>query len=246
MAATLTVIIITFNEERNIVDCIRSVSSADEVSVVDSGSTDLTLRLAGAEGVRVVSHPMIDFADQRNYATSLAMGDWILHVDADERISGALWQELRSKIATNNATGYKIPRLNYIFGRPLRHGGWYPHYQFRLIRRDQGHWVRTVHETVAVSGVIGRLTQPLIHYGHPNIEVFVAKLNAYTSIEAREKQGSVLRLSLLALTYPPAYFLYKYVFQGGFLDGWRGLAIALLLAYYRGVAFLKALEHHHR
>jgi glycosyltransferase involved in cell wall biosynthesis len=245
-AASLTVVVLTLNEERHISDCIASVRSADEIIVLDSGSTDRTRELAAAAGARVEVRPMTNFAEQRNYANSLARSDWVLHLDADERATPELLGEIRSAITSDEFNGYRVPTLNIIFGAPLRHGGWYPSYHVRLQRRGKGSWGRDVHEMAEVNGRLGSLKEPIVHHSHPDVAGFVDKLNRYTTVEASRDTRSSSSLALRAALEPGPYFVYKYFVQGGFLDGWRGLTIALLLAIYRCVGYLKALELRHR
>lgn len=235
-------VILTLNEERNIATCIESVSAADELVVVDSGSTDRTVEIASATRARVIGHRFVDFADQRNYATSLLKSDWVLHLDADERVTPELWSEIRAKLASSSCDGFLLPCLNVVFGRPLRHGGWYPQYHLRLQRREKARWRGAVHEAATVDGPVKKLSEPIVHFGHPNIHAFLVKLDLYTTFEASCRRESVLVLSALALLIPLPYFVYKYVLQLGFLDGWRGLAAALLLSFYRCVTYLKAIE----
>lgn len=241
---TLSVVIITFNEEKNILECIRSLGHVDEVIVVDSGSTDRTLELAKTMGARVVRHQMKDFATQRNFADSLATCDWLFSIDADERMTPELQAEIASAMMANSHSGYLVPELNVVFGRELRHGGWYPQYHLRLIRRGAGSWAGDVMERVRVDNrELGTLKSALLHYGHPDINTFVFKLNRYSGFEARRLEArSRGVLGLLAIAVPVPYFLYKYVAQAGFRDGWRGFVVAMLLAYYRSLVYLKAIE----
>ena len=240
---SLTVIVLTLNEEANLPGCLECAKEADEVLVVDSGSTDDTLALAEAAGARVVHHSMLDFADQHNFANAQARTDWVLCLDADERLTPQLWAEVRHAVGSGEHTGYLIPTLNYLLGAPLRHGGWYPQHHLRLYRRDCGSWTGNVHEKVTLAaGSVGRLRKPMLHFGHPDVHTFLVKLDRYTSLEAERVTGSRLRLGLLAAAVPGPYFVYKYFVQGGFRDGWRGLAVALLLSFYSCVTYLKALE----
>jgi len=222
------------------------VRSADEIIVLDSGSTDRTRELAAAAGARIEVRPMTNFAEQRNFANALAKSDWILHLDADERASPALLDEIRKAIASDAFDGYRVPTLNIIFGEALRHGGWYPSYHVRLQRRGKGSWGKDVHELAQVMGGLGTLKEPIVHHSHPDVAGFVEKLNRYTTMEASRDTRSSTSLALRATFEPGPYFVYKYVVQGGFLDGWRGLTIALLLCFYRCVGYLKALELRHR
>lgn len=218
------------------------MGEADKVLVLDSGSTDRTGQIASACGASVVTRAMTDFADQRNYAASLAKTDWVLHLDADERVTPALWKEITRAVAAPGYDGFLIPTLNNVFGAPLRHGGWYPQYHLRLQRPSRGRWTGSVHETVALEGRVGTLHEPIIHFGHPDLGTFLSKIDRYTTIEAARLHRPILLLSLLAVFEPPTYFLYKYAFQRGFLDGWRGLVAALLLSFYRCLTYLKAVE----
>ncbi|MGH7763142.1 MAG: glycosyltransferase family 2 protein [Candidatus Dormibacteraceae bacterium] len=239
---TLTVVVLTLNEERNISDCLASARDANELVVIDSGSTDSTRELAAAAGARVEVHPMVNFAEQRNYANSVATSDWVLHLDADERATPELMREIRTVTASGSEGGFNVPTLNIIFGAPLRHGGWYPSHHLRLQRRGAGTWGKEVHEMGSVTGGLGTLRNPIVHHSHPDVAAFIAKLNRYTTMEAGRIGGTAFSLSLRAVLEPGLYFLYKYVVQQGFRDGWRGLTIAALLAFYRCSGYLKALE----
>jgi hypothetical protein len=209
---------------------------------VDSGSIDRTRELAAAAGARVVERPMTDFAEQRNYANGLVTTDWMLHLDADERATPALLDEIRQTTASTNADAYWVPTLTFIFGKALRHGGWYPQGHKRLQRRGRATWTKNVHEGAVVNGAVGHLKEPIVHYSFADVSAFLQKLDRYTTMEGKDSGGSTLGLSLRAVLEPGPYFIYKYVVQGGFLDGWRGLAMALLMAFYRCVGYLKALE----
>lgn len=234
--------ILTRDEERNIADCIASARGADEVVVVDSESTDRTRELAQSAGARVVVHPMVNFAEQRNYANTVATCEWVLHLDADERITPKLMTEIRETCATTSSDGFRVPTLNIIFGKPLLHGGWYPSYHVRLQRRERARWARDVHETAGVKGELGTLANPIEHHSHATVSAFIQKLDRYTSMEASEHRGSTLWLAMRTVIEPGPYFVYKYVLQQGFRDGLRGLTIAMLLAFYRSTGYLKVLE----
>ena len=238
----IDVVIITLNEERNIAECLASAAAADRVIVIDSGSTDRTREIAAAAGATVCVRPFTNFADQRNFALSLATSDWVLHLDADERVTAELWRELTAAIAQDGVDAFLVPTLNFFAGAALRHGGWYPQYHLRLQRRARTRWVGDVHETARVDGVVERLTQPILHKGHPNIATIMAKVDRSTTIDAARLTAPAGVLALRAVLEPVPYFLYKYVLQRGFLDGWRGVAMAALLAWYRCLMYLKALE----
>ena len=206
--------------------------------MVDSGSTDHTQELAAAAGAKVVEHAMTNFAEQRNYANTLAKCDWILHLDADERITPELLQEIRSVTATGEEDGFNVPTLNIIFGAPLRHGGWYPSYTSLPP-------FTTISERTRV-GSSGLPNAWLAAASIPDLATpgGSAPLGQLTVGNATPAQmsGSRLSLALRAVLEPGPYFVYKYFVQQGFRDGRRGLSIALLLAFYRCVGYLKALE----
>lgn len=239
----MDVVIITLNEERNIVACVSSASLAHRVIVVDSGSSDRTAELARGAGAEVVVHPFKDFADQRNFALSVATTEWVLQLDADERMTPELWSELTAAVDRGGFAGFRIPTQNYFVGKPLRHGGWYPQYHLRLQMRTRTRWTREVHEFAVVDGAVGVLRAPMLHFGHVDLTSVMNKVNKYTSVDARQLGDARALLCLRALVEPPAYFLFKFVVQLGFLDGWRGLAAAAILSFYRCAVYLKALEH---
>ncbi|MGB5933709.1 MAG: glycosyltransferase family 2 protein, partial [Anaerolineae bacterium] len=175
----LSAIVLTRDEERNIVDCLRSLSWADEVLVLDSGSEDATVALAQEMGARVETRPFDNYPCQRNAALELAQGRWVFFVDADERASEELAAEVRKVIAQEEAEGFWVPRRNYIFGRWIRYAGWYPDYQLRLFRRHKGRYdeSREVHELVILDGPQGYLGKPLIHYNYEDIGQFIERQN---------------------------------------------------------------------
>lgn len=243
---TLSVVILTLNEEHNIADCIASVQRANEVIVVDSGSSDRTAQLATAAGARVTVHPMRNFADQHNFANAQARSDWILSIDADERVTEALMDEVLSVISDTTHDAFWVPTLNIMLGAEILHGGWYPQPHIRLLRRGHGNWGRQVHERIAVSGTIGTLKNPIVHHSHPDISAFLQKLDRYTDLEVHVNAGSSAWLGIKTVVEPAPYFIYKYVIQQGFRDGWRGLVMALLLTFYRCVGYLKTIESRHR
>lgn len=244
MAADLSVVIITLNEEKNIAGCIASVEGVGEVVVVDSGSSDRTVDLARDAGAKVEVHPMVSFSDQRNYAESLATREWVLSLDADERVTPELMSEIAGAMAANAHAGYLVPELNEVFGRKLVHGGWHPQRHLRLSRRGRGAWRGNVMEVVDItSGSVGKLSCPILHFGHPDIHTFLLKLDRYSAMEAsRQASRGTFTLGFLAVALPLPYFAYKYVLQAGFLDGWQGLAAALLLSFYKSLTYLKAIE----
>jgi glycosyltransferase involved in cell wall biosynthesis len=225
----LSVIIIALNQEANIGPCLESVSFADEIVVVDTGSTDRTVELAQAAGARVVATAWQGFAGTKNFALDQARGDWVFSLDTDERVAAALKTEILAVVqAEGPLNGYRVPRKNYFGGRWIRHLGWFPDYTLRLWRRQQGRFRdREVHEEVEVEGKVGRLQTPLDHYSYRNLEEYAARQDRYARLAAREmfKQGRRVRLG--ELWWRPFFtFLRLYFLKKGFLEGALGLALA--------------------
>jgi glycosyltransferase involved in cell wall biosynthesis len=196
--------------------------------VVDAESADKTAALAREFTHRVWVRPWPGFAAQKNFALEQATGDWILSLDADERVTPELADRIRRIVADDGpADGYSIPRRNLFWGAWVRHGGLYPDYQLRLFRRGAGRFVEdAVHESVRVAGDVGTLAEPLVHASYRDLEDFVQRSNRYSTLAARDviRRGS--RVGLLALIFRPlARFLSMYIVQRGFLDGWRGLVV---------------------
>jgi (heptosyl)LPS beta-1,4-glucosyltransferase len=239
----LIAIILTKNEARHIVPCIESLAWADEVVVFDSHSKDDTTELAEAAGARVIQHPFSNFAQQRNAALDAVADDastelnqvWVFFVDADERATPGLGREIRQAIQRADINGWWVPRHNYIFGRLTRGAGYFPDFQMRLLRAKCGRYERPASEIVVLEGVDGYLTQPLVHYNYESVAQFHAKQRAREVFEATtlHRQGTRLRPHTFLLQ-PVRHFWWRYVTLKGYQDGWHGLRLCLLLAYYWG------------
>lgn len=239
---TISAVILTKNEARNIADCLASVRWADEVLVLDSFSTDDTVAIAQAQGARLAQRAFQDWADQRNAALNLAVGEWVFFVDADERATPELAAEIRGVSAQDSPVGWWVPRRNYIFGQWIRHAGWSPDYQLRLLRRGRARYdpTRPVHELVLLDGEDGHLQNPLLHYNYDRLSQFIAKQNRYTSLEARELQAKSIRARPWSpILQPWREFWRRYVTLEGYKDGGHGLLLSLLMAYYSGVTYVK-------
>jgi glycosyltransferase involved in cell wall biosynthesis len=241
---TLSVVVITLNEERNIAACLETVSWADEMIVLDSGSSDSTVSLASQYGARVATRPFTNYAQQKNAVLDMATCDWVLSLDADERLSAQLAAEIRQAIASpGDAVGFLLPRLDLMLGRWIHHGLWWPQHKLRLVRRGQGEWLGNVHEVLQVKGLVRRLHAPLLHYANDSISDIVRKMNRYTSMEAEAWHAAGIRPSLWKmLLYPPALFVYCFIVRFGWLDGMAGLTLALLMAYYTFIKRAKLWE----
>ncbi|MDO8262973.1 MAG: glycosyltransferase family 2 protein [Gallionella sp.] len=237
--ARLSVIIITKNESANIRACLESVAWADEIIVVDSASTDDTLEIAREFTPQVHVHAdWPGFGAQKNRALDYASKDWVLSLDADERVTPELRAEIEAVLLDARAEGYEIPRLSSFCGRFMRHSGWHPDYVLRLFKRGKGRFSDAlVHESVQLQGSMARLRQPLQHYSYRDFEDVLSKLNSYSSaasamLERRGKRGSLAQAVLHGLWA----FIRTYVLRAGFLDGREGFMLAVMNAensYYR-------------
>lgn len=241
----LTVTLITLNEAANIAAALASVAWADEILVVDSASTDDTVAIARAAGARVDVKPWSGYSAQKNYAASLASHDWILSLDADERVTPSLAAEIKALLATEPpARGYRIPRISHYLGRWIRGTDWYPDYQLRLYDRRAARWNgRPVHESVAVDGQPGRLGHDLQHFPYRDISDHLATIDRYTTLAADQmrREGRVPSLAAVAL-HPPFAFLRNYLLRGGFRNGGAGLIVSGLNSYYVFLKLAKARE----
>ena len=235
----LSVTVIALNEEENIVGCLESVRFADEIIVVDSGSTDRTLELARDFTPRIFSTEWLGFAGTKNFALDQAAGSWVFSLDADERVSPALRQEILDIVnADGPLDGYRIPRKNYVGGRWIKHLGWHPDYTLRLFRRGRGRFKdREVHEEVEVSGPVGLLRAPLEHYSYRSLEEYAARQDRYARLAAREMRQAGRRPLPGELLWRPALtFLNLFFLKLGFLEGGLGLHLSLQASRYN---FLK-------
>lgn len=231
----ITATVITRNEERNISETLKSLEWADEVVVVDSESTDKTVDIARRLTSRVIVRPWPGYAAQKNFAAEQASNDWILSLDADERIS----PELRTSIEALQRVGpeqaaYQMPRRSWYIDRWVKHSGWYPDYKVRLYDRRRARWQgEYVHESVSVNGSTGTLHGDLLHYTVMTLDEHHQRLGRYTTLAAEEMRARGQRPGMLSLLLaPPATFLKSYLLKFGFLDGRAGLMIAGFAAYY--------------
>jgi len=241
----VTVTVITRNEAANIDAALASVAWADEIVVVDAESTDDTAAIARRRPARVEVRPWPGYSAQKNYAASLASHDWILSLDADERVSPELASEIQALLRSEPAhRGYRVPRLSHYLGRWIRGTDWYPDYQLRLYDRRAGQWNgRPVHESVALNGEPGRLSNDLQHFPYRDISHHLQTIDRYTTLAADQMRadGRVPSLAGLAL-HPPFAFLRNYLLRRGFLNGGAGLTVSILNSYYVFLKLAKARE----
>jgi glycosyltransferase involved in cell wall biosynthesis len=231
----LSVTIIALNEEANIVPCLESARFADEIVVVDSGSTDRTLELARNFTDRIFSTGWLGFGKTKNFALEQARGDWVFSLDTDERVPPGLQAEILQVVKDDGPLGaYKIPRKNYVGGRWIKNLGWYPDYTLRLFRRGQGYFrEREVHEEVEVAGPVGYLKNPLEHYSYNDLREYAARQDRYARLAALEMRKAGRRPWPGDLVWRPFLtFLNLFVLKRGFLEGALGLKLSLQSSRY--------------
>lgn len=242
----LSAVLIAQNEEKTIADALASVSFCDEIVLVDSGSSDRTCEIARTAGARViVNAPWPGFVAQRDLAVRAARHDWVLALDADERVSPALRAEVQALRARGcEAAGYRIPRVAFYLGRSIRGTDWYPDWQVRLFDRTRAAWQGDlVHESVAVRGPVGRLHGELEHFPYADISDHLRKIDSYTTLWARQAHAAG-RSSGLAFIFAGATwaFFRNYVLKRGFLLGGAGLLVSVLNTHYTFVKLAKLRE----
>lgn len=247
LRAGLSVIIITKNEEANIRACLESVIWADEIIVVDSGSSDATVEICKGFGAQVHVHDWPGFGAQKNRALDYASKDWVLSLDADERVTPELRAEIESVLQNPQVDGYEIPRLSSFCGRYMRHSGWYPDYVLRLFKRAAGKFSDDlVHERVIVNGLTAKLKQSLLHESFRDLEQLLSKINHYSTASAQMLYQNNRTASLKkAVGHALWAFFRTYFFRAGFLDGRKGFMLAVSTAegtYYRYLKLMLLTE----
>jgi glycosyltransferase involved in cell wall biosynthesis len=243
--ASVSAIVITRNEARNISAALESVRWADDIVVVDSGSSDDTIAIARRHTDRVVSRAWDGYGAQKNYAAGLAAHDWVLSLDADERVTPVLAREIRALLdAGPTKQGYRIPRTTHYLGRWIRSTDWYPDRQLRLYDRRAGRWNdRRVHESVAVDGAVGRLEAEIEHRAYRDVSHHLRTIDRYTTLAAEQMLADGRRVRWVELVaQPPLTFLRNYVARLGVRDGTPGLIVSILNSYYVFLKYAKLWE----
>jgi len=232
MPTMLSIIIITKNEAANIRDCLLSVNWADEIIIVDSGSTDDTVSIAEKMGARVYKHDWLGFGAQKNRALSYATNKWVFSIDADERVTPSLHAEMELAIAVGDRDGYYIPRLSQFCGKFVHHSGWHPDYVLRLFKREAGRFSDSlVHESVLLTGSTAKLKNPLLHYSYLTTNDVERKVEHYSSAAAQQMfQSGKNSSDLEAILRGGWAFVRTYVLRLGVLDGSAGWNIARMNA----------------
>ena len=246
----LTLVVITRDAGAEFAECLASAAFAAETIVVDSGSGDHTVEIARRSGARVIEQPWLGFGPQKNFAVAQAAHDWILCLDADERVSPELAAAIRAALAAPRHTAYTMPRRNRFLGRWLRHGEGYPDWNLRLFDRRHARWSEdAVHEHVVADGPVGRLDGDLLHASAESLDAYLAKQNRYTTLQAEALYARGERFSATRLVLSPIVrFVRFYILRAGFLDGAAGLthiAIGCFNSFCK-YAKLRALEQAER
>ena len=240
---TLSAVILTKNEKKNIKDCLESVEFADEVIIIDDNSTDSTREIAKRLGAKVYLRDIDkDFSKQSNFGMFKVSGDWILFIDADERVSKDLALEiLRIKSQTKKEyNGYFIKRKDFFFGKELKHGETGDVKLLRLVKKGSGKWRRRVHPYFEITGETPSLKNPILHYPHPNLRQFVRSINRWSSWHALANKEEGKKSSVFKLTFwPLGKFLNNYFLKLGFLDGIRGFVHAFMMSFHSFLAWSK-------
>lgn len=244
----ISVVISAFNEEKMIGDCLRSVKDlADEIIFIDNTSSDNTVKIAKkyTSHVFIRENDPVNLNKNKNFGFTKATGDWIISLDADERLTPELAKEIKKKTKDTRTNGFDIPRKNIIFGKWIEHSIWWPDYNLRLFRRGKGKFAeKHVHEKLKVQGEAGKLENPMIHYNYQTVSQFINKLNkTYTESETENFLSSGKSLYWYdAIRWPASDFTKTFFFEKGYKDGMHGLVLSLFQAFYALAFFAKVWE----
>ena len=243
----LSVVVSAYNEEKKIEDCLKSASFADEIIFIDNSSSDSTLKIAKkytSEFFVKENNPMLNV--NKNFGFSKAKNEWILSLDADERVTPELAKEIQSSIINHKSSvvGYWIPRKNIIFGKWIEHTGWYPDYQLRLFKKGKGKFEeKHVHEMIKLEGESGKLKSPIIHYNYENVSQFLQKTLLYTENEADQIVEKGYKFIWQdSIRFPIKEFISRFFAREGYRNGLHGLVLSLLMAFYHLIIFVNIWE----
>jgi glycosyltransferase involved in cell wall biosynthesis len=239
----ISAVVITYNERENIRRCLESIKWVDEIIVIDSGSSDGTYEIA-KEYAKVITHPWLGYAKQKNFGISLTKNEWILSIDADEELTPSLKEEILQELDKSSYDGYYFPRQSFFLDKWIKYSGWYPDYQLRLFKKSKGRFnEKSVHEKVIIEGKVKYLKNHLLHYPYKSLEDYFKKFNEYTSLSSEEdyKKGKKFNI-FYPILIPFLFFLKSYVLKKGFLDGRAGFIISSLGAINYFVRYAKLWE----
>lgn len=235
----ITAVVVTFNEEKNIKRCLDSLKFCSEIIIVDSGSSDKTISIAKKYKAKIFFKEFMNFSDIKNYGISKAKNQWVLSVDADEVISNELQQKIKEAIE-KDFNGYYIKRVNYFLGKPIKYSGWGADFQLRLFKKNNGKFYGAVHEAVKVSGKVGYLNEPILHYSYTDSKSYFEKMNRYTSIQAQKSKPFLF----FKLLFSPIFkFIKMFFIKLGFLDGFHGFILAIYSSFSEFVKISKMIEY---
>ncbi|MBM3205387.1 glycosyltransferase family 2 protein [Candidatus Shapirobacteria bacterium] len=234
----ISAVVLTKNEEKNLPECLGLVKWCDEILVIDDNSIDKTGEIAKKFGAKVFTHALNNnFAQQHNFGLQKAKGEWVLFVDADERVSPELRKEILKSIKQSKANGFYLKRQDFWGGQALRYGETAKVRLLRLAKKGKGEWRREVHETWEIEGEKGELKNPLWHYPHQSLSEFLEHINFHSTLHAQalKKEGVKPSLSRI-IFYHKAKFIQNYIFRLGFLDGTPGIIVALMMSFHSFLA----------
>lgn len=240
----LSATIITLNEEENLSRCLNSLQGlVDEVIIVDSGSKDKTLDIAKEYKTTVFYRKFDNFANQKNFALEKARGEWIFSIDADEVVPSDLGSEIQKAIKSEDYQGYLIPRRNFILGAEIKHSRWSPDKHIWLWKKVSGRWSGEVHEEVIINGKVGEIKTGKLHYQDRTTKEFISSNKLYAKLLAEKLVEQGKNFSVVRFFWDPFFeFSIRFIYKKGFLDGWRGLVLAALMAFYKMDVWLNVLK----
>jgi glycosyltransferase involved in cell wall biosynthesis len=241
----VSVVIVTQNEEKNIRGALQSIKDAAEIIVIDAFSTDKTVEICREYTDEIYRKEWQGYAKQKQTGIEHAKSKWVFILDSDERFTDSLWEEIGDIVSHNEKhSGYYVPRKNFFLGKWIRHGGWWPDYTLRLFLKGKGIMQdRSVHEKVIVQGAAGYLSNHLEHYTYRTVSDYIKKMDAYSTLSAKELIEKGMRPGAIKLAAHPLFTFFKmFFFRLGFMDGIYGLTLAVLYSYYTFLKYLKLWE----
>lgn len=240
----VSVVIVTKDEEKNIEDALKSIADAKEIIIVDAFSTDRTIEICTSYTDKIFQQHWQGYARQKQLAVDYATGPWVCILDADERLTPELKDEIRETLLKTDCNGFYLPRKNYFLGKWIRHSGWWPDYTLRLFRKGKASLEdREVHEKVILDGAAGYLKNPLEHYTYRTIADFLRKMENYSTLAAKEIRRKSGNTPLFSVAVRPVFTFVKMFFlRLGFLDGVYGFLLALLYSHYTFLKYVKTWE----
>ncbi|TAL23752.1 MAG: glycosyltransferase family 2 protein [Nitrospirae bacterium] len=244
MLIPVSIVIVTKDEEANIEGALAGAKDAAEIIVIDAFSTDRTIEICKKYTDKVFQKEWQGYARQKQAAVDAASGPWVLILDADERLTPELSEEIKKAVSENKHNGFYLPRKNFFAGKWIRHGGWWPDHTLRLFKKDAGHVEeREVHEKVVVKGSVSFLKNPLEHYTYNSISDYIKRMDNYSALAAKElKKTGKTPNPFSLIVRPPAAFIKMYFLRLGFMDGVEGLLLASLYSFYTFLKYAKTWE----